>query len=396
MRREEMPAGARELFPCLATDRSSALLEEVEAALSGDDLHRAEELLKTGLRDDPFNAKLHGGLGRVSWRQGRMEDALNHLLRALELDPDDREAVMACVEVMRAFGKADDAVLVTQSYLKRYPDDQDFQELLGRLQPSADGRSKHFHESPADFLNERGELSFERGRWDHAAACFEMALEEDPSHAIAHSNLGIVRWHCGDVEGSLQCLYKALDLMPNDPDILHNCIHVLQSVGEIHLAKDLMRFYLQSGHGDTSDWETFENLIAAKEPFRWSHTGLSEKARDVYAETAKALVLAGDIVGALQAFDRATVIGPQTATAYVDFARLLQEAGAEDETTSLLDEALRKFPSNPELQRAQTELLPKRRSGETPQQSQHSENPNPHGTAGGHATSAEQPGCSHP
>lgn len=60
--------------------------------LSQDRLDEAEQFLVQGLRINPLDSRLHMDMGEVYRRIGRIDDALVHLRRALELDPESQTA----------------------------------------------------------------------------------------------------------------------------------------------------------------------------------------------------------------------------------------------------------------------------------------------------------------
>lgn len=81
--------------------------EKGEAALCEDKHSEAADYFGQVLKANPFNAKAHCRLGNVYWAQGRIEDALNSITRALELEPGDRDTVLACTRIFSALGKDD-------------------------------------------------------------------------------------------------------------------------------------------------------------------------------------------------------------------------------------------------------------------------------------------------
>src|SRR5262249_38886167 len=51
---------------------------------------------------------------------------------------------------------------------------------------------------------------------DGAIACYKKALDLDPKHAPAHTNLGNALKDKGDLDGAIACYHKALDLDPKN------------------------------------------------------------------------------------------------------------------------------------------------------------------------------------
>jgi protein O-GlcNAc transferase len=332
-------------------------LAEGETAVTRGLYSEAEDCFKKALRDNPFHPGPHCKLGSLYWSQGKTEDALNSLTRALELDADHREAVLSCANVLSSFNRLEDARLVLEAYVSRHPDDQ---EALGRLK---EVRPDHCAPAPAkcaDFFVEQGESQFNKGRVDHARACFEMALEQETDHAAALSNLGIVAWQEGDVKTALDLLYRALDVKPDDPDILYNCSEVLRSVGEWEVAASILQIYLQKGHGSQEDWDVYERLMRLLGTSSWQPQGLSREVAAIYTEMGRALFDAGDAVGSVDACEKAIQIAPDDSGICVQVAETFAAMGMVQEATAIVETALSHAPSSSELSQMLDDLLAKR------------------------------------
>lgn len=74
------------------------------------DQHRAAAAFQAALDRDPAATGAHAGLGKVRRHQGRLEEAIRHLERALELDPQNHDAasyLAMTYEGVRRFAEAD-------------------------------------------------------------------------------------------------------------------------------------------------------------------------------------------------------------------------------------------------------------------------------------------------
>ncbi|MFZ2448511.1 MAG: tetratricopeptide repeat protein [Syntrophobacteraceae bacterium] len=351
------------------------LFNQAEAALSANRPVDAAACFDMVLRDDPFNAKAHSGLSRAYWEQGRTEDSLNSLTRALELEPNDRETVLQCSQVFGALGKSDFADEVLKSYLERNPGDA---EARASMQPrpasvpAAAGMvgagmvgartvggpmvggpmvgaasSRDFDASEvAEIFRRQGVVQFECGRLDRAITCLEMALENNPAHAEAHSDLGIIYQRSGNIENALEHFYKALELNPEDPEILGNSARALSLAGETAAAADLFREYLRRRPEDEAAWGEYEELVRRSAVPQWESDSASPEVAGIYVETAKKLMGAGDLPGAAEAVEKALAIMPGAADAMLVLASLHNEVGQRDEAVSVLEHALELDPSS--------------------------------------------------
>ena len=314
-----------------------------EAALSAERPDEAANCFGMVLKEDPFSARAHSGLSRAYWQQGKTEDALNSLTRALELEPDDRETVLQCSRVFDALGKKDFSMEVLQSYLARNPRDQLVQNEMDQL----DGPAKSDPVSDVgEFFRKQGEIQVERGNLDHAIACFEMALENNPELAEAHNDLGVIRWRAGNLEKALEHFYKALDLKPEDPEILCNSARALSEAGRGDLAVSLFREYLRRRPEDANAWDEYEALVRETAAVDWKPEGLSHAVADIYVKTAKQLIDAGDFTGAAEVVDKALKIDGEGSEALFVLGSLHNAIGQTREATDILEHALLLDPAH--------------------------------------------------
>ncbi len=318
--------------------------EKGEAALCEDKHAEAADCFGQVLKANPFNAKAHCRLSNVYWAQGRVEDALSSLTKALELEPGDRDTVLACTRVFAALGKEDFAKEVLQSYVDKNPQDKEISSRLESLAGPADqGHDSH---DAAEFFTRQGEIQFQRGNVARAQACFEMAIEENPMMAMAYNNLGVINLESGKITEALKNFYRALELKPEDLEILGNSARALARANQIDAAIEVYREYLRRSPKDSKAWLEFESLIRQSAAPQWNPGGLSNEVADIYLKTADMLGKAGDLKGASEAIERALRIKPAAPDSLYVLASLHCAIGQKDEAESVLDQALVIDPSH--------------------------------------------------
>ncbi len=341
-------------------------IEKGEAAFSGGDMEKAKECFDRALQRDPLNVKALNNLSVVHWTQGNTEESLGFLTRALEWDPNDKDVIINCCNIFKALGKIGDAVEILDAYLDRNPWEEEMRGILNLEDGAAVGTpaaqvpraadpvaqapadAKKTFEDAADFFTEQGEQEFEQGKLGHARACFEMALDRNPDHSGAHSNLGVVLWQEGDNGEALEHLFRALEIAPENPDIILNSAKVLADVGEVATAKNLFRLYLQRNPKDDAAWNEYELLVRKLEMSGWKPKDLPAGVADVYDRMGMALAEAGDVLGAAEAFKKTLLIDPERTGPYFQIARLHREIGQDAEAVTMLQELLRVDPSHTE------------------------------------------------
>ncbi len=318
-------------------------IEKGEAALCENKHSEAIECFGQVLRDEPFNAKAHCRMSNAYWAQGKTEDALNSLTRALELEPGDRDTVLTCTRFFKALGKEDYSREVVQSYLGKNPKDEEFRSQLDSLAKPAE---KSNCDDAAEFFKRQGEIQFERGNISHAVACFEMAIEENPLMAEAYNNLGVINLEGGKTTEALENFFKALQLKPEDTVILGNSARGLAMAAHTDAAIDVYREYLRRCPQDSQAWTQYESLVRKSATLAWNPKGLSEQVADIYRQTAEKLANAGDLTGAAGAVERSLKIKPEEPEALLVLASLHDRIGQKDDAAGILDHVLTIDPSH--------------------------------------------------
>jgi len=96
-------------------------------------LEEAYELIKIANTRHPDNGAYLDSLGWVLYRLGRFEEAVLHLLRAVELEQDDVTCLDHLADVLLKLGRTDEARQYLQRAVKMAPDNQALAEKLQKL-----------------------------------------------------------------------------------------------------------------------------------------------------------------------------------------------------------------------------------------------------------------------
>ncbi len=172
---------------------ASAGWEEGVAAFKAKEYQRAAAEFQEVVDQQPDLYQGHYMLGQVLVKLNRMQDALPHLRKAYDLNPNE-------VGVQMVLGKA---------YMdsRRYADAV---SVLGKMEPAKLG--KHpvtLHQMLAKAYEKTGDERRMRGQLKSAA-------DADPNNADLRYTYGAAAFNAGDLDGALAALGKAVQLAPND------------------------------------------------------------------------------------------------------------------------------------------------------------------------------------
>lgn len=106
------------------------------------DLELAEDLVKAALAAEPNNGAYLDSLGWVYFRLGRLDDALDYLIRAVNVLPDDPVILEHLAVVLRDLGQTEEARDMFRRAQAVGGDAVRLQELLDGLPPAAGGEPR--------------------------------------------------------------------------------------------------------------------------------------------------------------------------------------------------------------------------------------------------------------
>ena len=113
---------------------------------SKEKINEAEAILKWSIVSDPKSVIAWAGLGRLYFQTGRNKESLEHLQKALELDPKNSFAKMCIPWVKEAIRAEEKPVLIPEETLEKYAGDYGPRHVYlrqGRLYYKREGRKEY-------------------------------------------------------------------------------------------------------------------------------------------------------------------------------------------------------------------------------------------------------------
>jgi tetratricopeptide (TPR) repeat protein len=188
-------------------------------------------------RAEDYRAQYEQSLGTVLVREQRLEDALAHYRRALELGHPDARASTG--DVLRRLGRGSDAIDLLRDGARRQPE------------------SAYAHKSLAVALAESGELG-------EAQREFESAVHLDPNDWESLSGLGNVLLQTGHAQEALAQYETALRLHPSFDGAHYNMGLALASLQRTAEAEAAFRAALAQNPGFVRACQKLVDLLVAR------------------------------------------------------------------------------------------------------------------------------------
>lgn len=239
--------------------------------LADGDLGGALAHVQCAITVDPQNPQAHVLHGRLLRLQGKLEESVRALERALELRPDDVDAM------------TEKAVIALE--LRDFDTSMDL--LSGVIYRDAGNARAH---------HEMGRLHRMQGALDEALACQLAAIEYDPGLVEAYCELGWLRNKRGEFNDALEVYERALAIDPENLTVHHNLGLVLGKLEHYERALEILE------------------ALCARLPT--DHAGS-------WLNLATALAAQGDVRRADQIYQRVLAVEPNHVTARWNRAHFL-------------------------------------------------------------------------
>jgi Flp pilus assembly protein TadD len=271
-----MYANAETLYRTTVARNDSCWMAHTHLGLLLMDTGRGDEamvhLLKA-LELHPHQADAHSNLGLLLTHMGRADEAMSHLTKALALQPQDADVHNNLGMLLTRMGRPDEAMPHYQKALELQPNHARAHSNIGDLLANMgriDEAEAHYREAlqvnpeDADAHNHLGSLLAKQGRTKEAIAHFREAIESSPTHAYAHNNLGFLLAGMGRTDEAIAHYRKALAVNPLATDHLDNLVSALLKKGQIGEAMAVLQnaMALAKSAGDEARAETIAGSLA--------------------------------------------------------------------------------------------------------------------------------------
>jgi tetratricopeptide (TPR) repeat protein len=184
----------------------------------------SESLWTRALACTSDNYPAHYNLGNEFVKQGRLDEAIGHFQKALDIQPASYDARYNLANALFRQGKLEDAIAQYRKILALAPDSPEVLNNLGNAlatqgayQDALAPYEKALQIQPgfSDAHYDLGQVLLKLGRFDESAAQFRKALDIEPKNAEAQNGVGEALLLKGDLDGALACFGKTAALSSN-------------------------------------------------------------------------------------------------------------------------------------------------------------------------------------
>jgi protein O-GlcNAc transferase len=318
-------------------------------------LDAAEEIYKRILGVQPNHAVALHLLGLVASQRGSYQAAVEHIARAIKLDPSEPVFHVNLAEAYRGLGRADEAQSTYRQALALAPHLAAAHNNLGTLlqaQGNLDEaialfrRAIALESSYADAHNNLGIALQAQGHWDAAIAAFQRALAMEPRYARAHYNLGVAYHARGRLDEAVAELASAIELDDRHAEARYALARVLQDKGLAAQAEAQYRAAIDRRPTLAAAHNALGTLYQAQGNSKAAETCFCQALR-LQPDFAEAHYNLGTIFQQQQQLDRAAVqylraveLQPRFADAHYNLGVVFTGMGKLDEAIAAYEQAV--------------------------------------------------------
>ncbi len=197
----------------------------------------AEEIARYLLRQSPSNLSARALLGNVYLKSARLKDAEDHLLQALDMDPEDVATLTSYAEVLEALIRDEERLVVLRRAFECDPTRTEVKQRLlaleGGLQSETSGNG---------FLTRVGlaRIHLRSGLLEHAISEFRYLLEDTHIHWSGQVALMEAYWLNGDRQATSRLADEIVREHPNCLKAILLSADVRAHMGLIDQARQLL------------------------------------------------------------------------------------------------------------------------------------------------------------
>jgi protein O-mannosyl-transferase len=192
----------------------------------------------------PDFAAARYNLGLALFKKDNVDEAIDQFQTVLKIHPDYADAHNNLGNALLQNGHLEEAIIHYQKALQIYPDFAEASYNLGialfkkdKVDEAIDQYQRTLRVNP-DFVEAHNNLGYalcQKGRLDEAMAQYQTALQIKPDYADAHYNLGVALLRKGKADEAIAHYQIALQINPDNAEVLNNLACLLATCPDAHI-----------------------------------------------------------------------------------------------------------------------------------------------------------------
>ena len=357
------PAAATKQQVAKSSADQAAKEQQAVALINQGKLQEAEAIYRELIAAGTRNHAVYGNLAAICGMQGRFDELIELLKKALEIEPNYPEAHNNLGNALKAQGDTEAAIASYNTALQLKPNYPDAHNNLGnalKAQGDLDAAIASYNTALQlkpnypDAHNNLGNALQQQGDLDAAIASYNTALQLKPNYPEAHNNLGNALQQQGDLDAAIASYNTALQFKPNYPEAHNNLGNALQQQGDLDAAIASYNTALQFKPNYPEAHSNLGNVLQQQGDLDSAissyNTALQFKPNypEAHNNLGNALQQQGDLDAAIASYNTALKLKPNYPDAHYNLGHALKQQGDLDAAIASYNTALQFKPNYPE------------------------------------------------
>ncbi len=215
-------------------------------------IEKAIEHYRKAIQINPNSSEALNNLGLALADEGRFEEAIENYQKAIQINPNSSEALDHLGHALAEEGRFDEAIKNYYRAIQINPNSPEALDHLGhalaeegRFDEAIENYQKAVRINPDFFeaLNHLGLALAEESRFDEAIESYHQAVQINPISFEALDNLGIALAARGRLDEAIGCYRRAIQVNSNRPEIF---LHLGLAFGQLGRTRDAVAQYREA------------------------------------------------------------------------------------------------------------------------------------------------------
>lgn len=237
-------------------------------------LHKAIDEYQKITQLAPKDVESWDMLGRLQKVAQNSAEAQNAYKKALEIDPDNEEALTGLAQVYLDLGDNTEAAAIIKKLADKSPSQRSLRALAGTYEQmkefslAADALNRAIEMNPPDASDLKHELAQDQvfaKQYDAALKTYQDLVEDEPSDAQAYLHMSQIYREQKNFAKAREMSDKAKAIEPDDIEIRYNEVGILEAEGKVDDAIHALNDILVNTEKNTYNPEELSNRLALLE-----------------------------------------------------------------------------------------------------------------------------------
>ena len=314
------------------------VLNRADSAVIARDYYLAARLYKSLLTKQPGDEVLLARLGNLYVKSGKDDDAMPYFQKIIDSNPENIDALVAMGGIFRRTKEYEKSIEVLEKAIAAGAHDPQINYNIGFTYK---------------FM----------GQYDKAIEYFRSVVDENPNDVLAYNHIGTILAMSKNHEEAINAYKKGLNIDPNHPVLHLNMAKSFEALNQNENAAASYKAALRSKPGWTEAIECYTKLLLSTRHRKTAERlvsqtlGLNPRNAELYILLGNCLAAQSDFKGALDSYQKALSVSPDSKNAISGMAVMSEKLGRNADSLEFAQKLEQLEPENLDYLKQYADIL---------------------------------------